>query len=333
MTPTQLEQSLNQLISNGEQTPIMIEGPPGIGKSSVVYQVADRLGLDVIDLRLGQIPPSDIRGLPMVEDGISKYARPEWLPESGSGILFLDELTNAAPTVQGLAQQLLLDRCVGEHKLGDGWFVVAAGNAREHGAATHGMPTPVANRMFHFALEAEFSSWKTYAIGQSLHEDVVGFLSFRPELLFKLERRALAFPTPRSWEGASRLHGLGMPVDAAVGEPVAAEFRVYCEVVGSLPDINLVLDGEGADVDFPAEVSARYAVCVGLALRVKDEVQALAVFHWLNEHAGPEWIQMFIADAMLTLSRENRQGQFAALAAQEPALSRFVEETLSVIYA
>ncbi len=97
MTPTQLEQSLNQLISNGEQTPIMIEGPPGIGKSSVVYQVADRLGLKVIDLRLGQIPPSDIRGLPMVKDGISMYACPEWLPKDGNGILFLDELTNAAP--------------------------------------------------------------------------------------------------------------------------------------------------------------------------------------------------------------------------------------------
>jgi hypothetical protein len=333
MTPSHLEKSLRTLIEAGDQTPIMVVGAPGIGKSSVIQQVAAELGLDVIDLRLGQIPPMDIRGLPVVEDGISRYARPEWLPVEGRGILFLDELTNAAPTVQGLAQQLLLDRCVGEHKLGDGWFIVAAGNAREHGAATHGMPTPVANRMFHFSLEAEFSCWKTYALKQRLHEDVVGFLSFRPELLFRLDRKESAFPTPRSWEGASRLHQLGMAVDPAVGQGAAEEFRVYCEVVAELPNLTQILEGHGDSVSFPEEITARYAVCVGLAMRVQDEVQALHSFQWLHANAGPEWIQMFVSDAFVSLQKCGRSGQFAALTQQRPDLASFVEEMLSVLYA
>ena len=333
MTPTQLEQTIHKLVQSGDQTPIMVLGPPGVGKSSIINQVAAQLGLSVVDLRLGQIPPSDIRGLPAVVDGRSTYVRPDWLPEDGDGILFLDELTNAAPTVQGLAQQLLLDRCVGEHKLGDGWFVVAAGNAREHGASTHGMPTPVANRMFHFSLEAEFSSWKSYALKSGVHEDVVGFLSFRPELLFRLDKKELAFPTPRSWEGAGRLHSLGMSVRPAVGEGVAEEFKVYCEIIADLPDLGLIVDGHGDQVAFPDEISARYAVCVGLAIRVADENEALLAFKWLDKNAGPEWIQMFISDAFVSLQKTGRSGQFAALTSREPSLASFIEETLSVLYA
>ena len=333
MKPSELETIVHKLIDAGDQTPIMVHGPPGIGKSSIVNQVAERLGLDVIDLRLGQIPPSDIRGLPSVQDGRSVYVRPDWLPVDGNGILFLDELTNAAPTVQGLAQQLLLDRRVGEHRLGDGWFIVAAGNAREHGASTHGMPTPVANRMYHFELEAELNSWKSFAITHDVHEDVVAFVSFRPELLFRLDKKAVAFPTPRSWEGASRLHALGMSVAPAVGESVAQEFQVYCDVVAGLPDLGLVLSGHGDQVDFPDEVSARYATCIGLAIRVADEHEALHAFNWLIAHAGPEWIQMFISDAFLSLQKTGRSGQFAAMTHREPSLGQFIEETLSVLYA
>ena len=252
--------------------------------------------------------PLGYRGLPSVQDGRSVYVRPDWLPVDGNGILFLDELTNAAPTVQGLAQQLLLDRRVGEHRLGDGWFIVAAGNAREHGASTHGMPTPVANRMYHFELEAELNSWKSFAITHDVHEDVVAFVSFRPELLFRLDKKAVAFPTPRSWEGASRLHTLGMSVAPAVGESVAQVsglLRCGRGATGS----GFGLSGHGDQVDFPDEVSARYATCIGLAIRVADEHEALHAFNWLIAHAGPEWIQMFISDAFLSLQKAGRSGR------------------------
>ena len=333
MTPSQFTVQLTRLIQAGDRTPIMVVGPPGVGKSSMVQQVAAFFEFDVVDLRLGQIPPADIRGLPMIVDGRSCYARPEWLPSEGSGILFLDELTNAPPTVQGLAQQLLLDRKVGEHELGEGWFIVAAGNLREHGASTHGMPTPVANRMYHFSLESDFDSWKEYALRHSVNEDVLGFLSFRPELLFRLDRKALAFPTPRSWEGASRLHGIGLSVAPAVGAGCAEEFQVYCQVVAQLPDLGQVLTGDGDDLDFPGEMSARYSVCVGLALRVQTEHEALAAFRWLNERAGPEWVQMFVADCVVSLQRTGRTGPFAAMVGTEPQLGAFIDDAIAAVYA
>jgi hypothetical protein len=333
MTPKQLISHLSKLIDGDHKIPTFIWGPPGIGKSSIVAAIADERGLEVIDLRLGQIPPSDLRGLPYVEDGVSRYARPEYLRADGRGILFLDELSNAVPSVQGLSQQLLLDRRIGEHKLGDGWFIIGAGNGREHGAAVHAMPSPVANRMIHFHLDADLESWKTYAIARGLHEDVIGFVSFRPELLFKLERKQVAYPTPRSWEMASQLHTLGMGVGCCVSEAVADEFRVYCDIVAELPDLSSILDGDGGGIAFPSEVSAQYAVCVGLAMRSDDEHQALHAFEWLNRVTGPEWVQTYISDAMVRLQSRHRFGPFAAMVQTNPRLGRFVEKVITEVVA
>jgi hypothetical protein len=152
-------------------------------------------------------------------------------------------------------------------------------------------------------------------------------------LLFKLSRKDMAFPTPRSWEGASRLHSIGMRIDAAVGQGCGAEFQTYCEVVAQLPDLSLVLEGSGSRVDFPREISARYAVCVGLAMRVQDEHQALAAFRWLNKHAGPEWQQMYVADCVVALQRVGRSGHFAAMVGTEPKLEAFIEATISAVFA
>jgi hypothetical protein len=333
MNPKQLISHLSTLIDGGQKIPTFIWGPPGIGKSSIVAAIAAQRDLEVVDLRLGQIPPSDLRGLPYVQDGQSRYARPEWLRSTGKGILFLDELPNAVPSVQGLSQQLLLDRRIGEHTLGDGWFIIGAGNGREHGAAVHAMPSPVANRMIHFHLEADLESWKTYAIARGLHENIIGFVSFRPELLFKLERKHVAYPTPRSWEMASQLHALGMDVHACVGDAVADEFKVYCDIVAELPDLSRILDGQGHAIAFPVEVSAQYAVCVGLAMRSEDEHQALNAFEWLHRVTGPEWVQTYISDAMVRLRSTNRFGPFAAMVHTNPRLGRFVENVLTEVVA
>ena len=142
MTPTQLKTYLNQLINQNIKISTMIWGAPGIGKSSIVSQVARQHNIDFVDVRLSQLAPTDLRGLPVAEDGISKWYPPEFLPTEGKGILFMDELNMAPPALQGVAQQLILDRrgrflCRSEH-----WFVWAAGNRKEDRAAVFDMPAP-----------------------------------------------------------------------------------------------------------------------------------------------------------------------------------------------
>ena len=117
MTPEALGDFLATLVTHHVDHAAMIWGPPGIGKSAIVAAVASAHQLRFVDVRLSQLAPTDLRGLPVPKDGVSTWFPPEFLPQDGVGILFLDELTMAPPTMQGVAQQLILDRRVGSYEL------------------------------------------------------------------------------------------------------------------------------------------------------------------------------------------------------------------------
>jgi len=161
LTPSELARYLTALVTAELPLSTMIWGPPGVGKSSVVAQVAAAHGLEFVDVRLSQLAPTDLRGLPVAQEtsggqGVSRWYPPEFLPTGGRGILFLDEVNMAPPTMQGMAQQLILDRRVGSYELPDGWFVWAAGNRKEDRASVFDMPAPLANRFLHLTVRADF---------------------------------------------------------------------------------------------------------------------------------------------------------------------------------
>jgi MoxR-like ATPase len=173
MIPSALKTYLNNLVSKNLKISTMILGPVGIGKSSIVAQVAQEHKIDFVDVRLSQLAPTDLRGLPVAEDGISKWYPPEFLPRDGKGILFLDELNMAPPAMQGVAQQLILDRRVGSYIVPEGWYVWAAGNRKEDRAAVFDMPAPLANRFLHLQVESDFESFKAYALATQVHEQII----------------------------------------------------------------------------------------------------------------------------------------------------------------
>ncbi|MCX6366066.1 MAG: MoxR family ATPase, partial [Armatimonadetes bacterium] len=129
MTPRELRTYLDRLVAERLFLSVMLWGPPGVGKSSIVAQVAASQGLDFVDVRLSQLAPTDLRGLPVPdhESRVSRWSAPEFLLQTSGrgGILFLDELNMAPPPMQGIAQQLLLDRKVGSYAAPDGWFIWA----------------------------------------------------------------------------------------------------------------------------------------------------------------------------------------------------------------
>ena len=232
MTPEALSHFLTKLVSHRLMFSTMIWGPPGIGKSSIVAQTAQAHDMDMIDLRLSQLAPTDLRGLPVADtdNGLSRWYPPEFLPRGGKGILFLDELNLAPPAMQGMAQQLILDRRVGSYTVPEGWFVWAAGNRKEDRAAVFDMPAPLANRFIHLNVEPHFQSFKTYAMGRGMHEHLLAFLSYRPELLHKLDPQQPAWPSPRSWMVASQLYETGLDLACVVGMGAAAEFHAYLKI-------------------------------------------------------------------------------------------------------
>src|SRR6516225_5825786 len=276
MTPTAVSQALRQLVVE-EQQPVFIWGSPGTGKSSVVNQLAIELGIALRDIRALLLDPVDLRGLPFVgKDGRSQWATPEFLPQDGEGILFLDELNAAPAMVQASCYQLVLDRKVGEYTLPEGWAIVAAGNRDSDRAATNRMPTPLRNRFVHIDFEVDLQEWCEWAIQNGIRPEVIAFLRFRPELLSAFDRDQNAFPSPRSWEIVSRI--LASSPDkaiehelfaGAVGQGAATEFSGFLRMFRELPNIDAILMNPQRE-PVPEAAAAQYAVASALAQCASD---------------------------------------------------------------
>ena len=331
MTPSELKAYLDNLIHKDLQISTMIWGPPGIGKSSIVGQVASECKIDFIDVRLSQLAPTDLRGLPVAEDGISKWYPPEFLPRDGKGILFLDELNMAPPAMQGVAQQLILDRKVGSYVVPLGWFVWAAGNRKEDRAAVFDMPSPLANRFLHLEVQADFDSFKAYALEKNLHEQILAFLSFRPTLLHKIDPQQPAWASPRSWEMASSLHKAELDIAPAVGIATAAEFLAFTQLYATLPNLMPILEGKGENIPWSSEPSIKYATTIGLTMRAADANQAYNAFTWLSNVATAEWVQLFAVDLFRVMRSKGQMAVLAQLIRKDAKLQEFMKDFRELI--
>lgn len=265
--------------AEGHHTPVMMWGPPGVGKSQMVGEVAAKHKVPVIDIRLSQMEPSDLRGIPFRVGEHVDWAIPSILPDAQrhgeKGILFLDEITSAPPSVSAAAYQLILDRRLGAYEVPPGWAIFAAGNRQGDRGVTYAMPAPLANRFSHFEVEANLDDWSQWAYENGIDERLIGFLRFRPELLFDFDpaRNPTAFPTPRSWEFASRAlqkfgdHPdlLGPALAACVGQAAGIEFSAYLANLSRMPDLDAIVEGRPAEV--PRDTDLQYAVAAALVAR------------------------------------------------------------------
>lgn len=282
MRPSQLSFVLEReflAAAEGHHTPVMLWGPPGVGKSQIVAQIAARHDAPVIDIRLSQMEPSDLRGIPFRSGERVDWAVPAMLPDAARhgprGILFLDEITSAPPSVSAAAYQLILDRRIGDYRIPPGWAIFAAGNRQGDRGVTYAMPAPLANRFSHFEIETSLDDWSAWAYGAGIDARLIAFLRFKPELLFDFDpaRGEMAFPSPRSWEFAHRaLQKFGDRPDllsgtlaACVGHAAGIECAAYLASLDRLPDIDALL--AGAEVPLPEELDLQYAVAAALAGR------------------------------------------------------------------
>lgn len=242
-----------------EHLPLMLWGAPGIGKSSIVKQIATENKWQLIDLRLSLLNPVDLRGLPIIDkkENIAKWLPPEFLPKAnGAGILFLDEINKAPGSVMAAAYQLILDRAVGNYRLPDNWRIVAAGNRESDKAQVNRLPSALANRFIHLEVKADVKSWKAWALKNKIDERIISFIDFKNDILATLPKKdEKAYPTPRSWEFASMILGLYEDVEnarplinGAVGEGATSEFYAWLPTFMSLPSAIDILDGKSKTV-------------------------------------------------------------------------------------
>lgn len=292
MRPTQIVQALGYLVAANQ--PVMIHGSPGVGKSDVVRQVAREKDMEMIDLRLSQLDPVDLRGVPSVDPKKKQtgWNVPDFLPRDGKGILFLDEINSAAQATQAAAYQLVLDRKLGDYELPQGWAIVAAGNRSTDRAIVNQMSTALKNRFTHLNYEVNNDDWCEWALKNNVAVEVLGFIRFRPMHLNEFEQRndsreerervqrlkdAQAFATPRSWEFMSRVVQQRPDPEieyelysGIVGEGCAAEFMGYLKYYRDLPNLDALLMNPGK-AKVPEEPATLYALATGLATKATTD--------------------------------------------------------------
>jgi hypothetical protein len=293
------------------KVPVMLWGPPGIGKSSIIHQIGVELGFvnkeigldNIVDLRLAQLEPTDLRGVPMPnretmraewflpafwphrskEDGertvINKDGEEETIPykagecPQGPGIVFLDEIEKAPVSVKNASLQLVLDRRIGAYELPDDWAIVCAGNREEDGCFSAPLGKALENRMIHFEVDTNIDDWAKWARENDVLEDVIGFLYFRNDLLYH-QTDDHAFPTPRSWDMGSTLLKTASTarekkelLQATVGTGAAQEYTVWQAVYKNV-DPEAVFKGEMPNFD-GQDQSFKYAVALAVAFHLR----------------------------------------------------------------
>lgn len=265
--------------------PMMIWGPPGIGKSELIAEIGTETGRPVIDMRLLLLEPTDIKGIPYFDPTTKtmKWAQPADLPTAdfmADAILFLDEINAAPPSVQAAAYQLILNRRVGEYRLPKDVSMVCAGNRDSDKGVTYRMPSPLANRLVHAEMTVNFEDWQKWAIANRVHPDVVGFLSHHKHKLFNFDSKSpdKAFATPRSWVFVSQLLSDKLPesintslVAGTVGDGLATEFAAHRRVASKMPRSEDVLMGKEKTLSIK-DLSAMYSLTISLCYTLQEWV-------------------------------------------------------------
>lgn len=259
--------------------PIMVWGPPGIGKSDMVFEIGRELNREVVDIRLCLYENVDIKGYPFLKDVDGEkrlsFAHSEELPSDPDSdvIIFLDEINAADPSTQKACYQLILNRRIGDYVLPDKVTIVAAGNRQQDKGGIFSMPKPLENRFVHVEMRPSPKDWLDWAVGAMVQPEVVGFISkFESKLFdFDTSNDQRAFATPRSWTKAAKLLA-GSPglsdkhmkllVGGCIGSGLAVEFMAFRAVVNKLPEPMKIFTKKVSKVDKDLERSLCYSLVI-----------------------------------------------------------------------
>jgi hypothetical protein len=237
-----------------------LRGGPGLGKSSIVKQLAVENKAQLIDIRLATREPTDMTGLPYTvkvgEQVVTKFSVPAILAMIGTGpvVLFLDEFMQAPVLVRQAMSQLILDRCLGEYKLPRQVFIIAASNNKSDRAGTIGeMESNLKTRFSpHLEVHPDMDDFTQYAFKNNMHDSVIAFLRSKTDALYDFQPSQETFATPRTWEYVSELLRLDWPggdgaarlqqsISGTVGAVRGTEFKAYQELWQHLPPTEEVL--------------------------------------------------------------------------------------------
>ena len=249
----------NYLIPSVRQRPVLLMGPPGIGKTQIMEQIAAETGVGLVAYTITHHTRQSAIGLPFIEKrtyggetySVTEYTMSEILgsvyelmERTGlrEGILFLDEINCVSETLAPMMLQFLQCKTFGNQQLPEGWLIVAAGNPPEYNKSVRDFDVVTLDRVKRIDVTEDFAVWKEYAQRKGLHGAVISYLEIKKDHFYHIETTVdgLQFATARGWEDLSELiyayEKLGLRVDREViGQyiqlpRIAKDFANYLEL-------------------------------------------------------------------------------------------------------
>ena len=249
----------NYLIPIERQRPIFLMGPPGIGKTAIMEQVASELGVGLVSYSMTHHTRQSALGLPFIEKkvyggveySVSEYTMSEiiasvydMMERTGlrEGILFLDEINCVSETLAPAMLQFLQYKIFGRHRVPDGWIVVTAGNPPEYNNSVREFDIVTWDRLKRIDVEPDYDVWKEYAYKKGIHPAILTYLDIKKSDFYKIETTVdgKSFVTARGWSDLSDMMKLyeqhGIPIDEKLvqqylqNKKIAKEFAIYYDL-------------------------------------------------------------------------------------------------------
>jgi hypothetical protein len=252
---TVTQKQLTELLLNiAVVRPVFIWGPPGIGKSTLIQQFAEQVGLPCVSLLGSQLAPEDIIGVPQIIDGCSTFCPPRMIARKEPYCLFLDELNACTQEVQKAFYSLIHEHRIGEYVLPKGSIVIGAGNRAQDSAIVKPMSSALINRIMHVQLKVSHRDWLEWAAANGIHPLVLEYIHLRPDHLWiQPPKHEEPFSTPRSWHMLSdTLNEYGESItDEAIdilafsclSPPHAVQFKAFIKQIKNRRQLSAILDG------------------------------------------------------------------------------------------
>ena len=260
------------------QRPIIMLGPPGVGKTAIVSQIADRMGLNFVSYSITHHTRQSALGLPFIEKknfggqtySISEYTMSEIIAAVYSameasgveeGVLFLDEVNCVSETLSPAMLQFLQYKTFGQHKLPQGWVIVTAGNPPEYNRSAREFDPAMMDRLKKIDVEPNLKVWLEYAQTRGLHPAVLTYLDSKPGNFYSVNAdvNGTKIVTARGWEDLSRMleayKAIGRRIDAELVEQyiqdknIAEDFALYYDLFCKYSDdykVREIMSGEVA---------------------------------------------------------------------------------------
>ena len=241
------------------QRPILLMGPPGIGKTAIMEQVAHELGINLVSYTITHHTRQSAIGLPMISEksyGGKQYSVTEYtmseiigaiyekIEKSGirEGILFLDEINCVSETLAPTMLQFLQYKTFGSHRIPDGFIIVTAGNPPQYNKSVRDFDIVTLDRVRQINIEEDFDAWKDYAYKAAVHGAILAYLEIKKDNFYSISTDVdgRTFVTARGWEDLSRVMKVhekkGLPIDFDLtvqylqNKEVARDFATYYEL-------------------------------------------------------------------------------------------------------